>query len=272
MTGHASWASQPTSGATSRGCNHSLSSALGGNGPNPVSGSGLGVGRDHVGGDADVATLRRHGQREPDHAHLGHAVDRAAGHATERGARRHVHEAATAALGHDRPRRPAHVERAAQLRVDHRVELRLGELGERRHAHLAGVVDDDVDGAERVERGVDDGAPTLGRRDGVAVRDRLAAGGDDLGDDRVGRRIDAGASATPSVSLMPTPRSFTSTRAPRAANSSAYSRPRLRPAPVTTTTLPSNRSSASHSSVYTGVRPSFHAAIFSSKLLVVMRT
>ena len=52
-----------------------------------------------------------------------------------------------------------------------------------------------------------------------------------------------GASATPSVSLMPTPRSFTSTRAPRAANRSAYSRPRLRPAPVTTTTFPSNRSS-----------------------------
>ena len=103
-----------------------------------------------------------------------------------------------------------------------------------------------------------------------------------------------GASATPSVSLIPTPRSFTSTFAPRAANISAYSRPRLRPAPVTTTTLPSNPSSSlmfvppfgvggvplrhtsgaesSHSSVYTGVRPSFHAAIFSSKLLVVMRT
>src|SRR3954452_1709009 len=52
-----------------------------------------------------------------------------------------------------------------------------------------------------------------------------------------------GASATPSLSLMPTPRSLTTTRAPRAAKSSAYSRPRLRPAPVTTTTLPSNRSS-----------------------------
>src|SRR4051794_37546570 len=52
-----------------------------------------------------------------------------------------------------------------------------------------------------------------------------------------------GASATPSVSLMPTPRSLTSTLAPRAANRSAYSRPRLRPAPVTTTTFPSKFSS-----------------------------
>ena len=256
VTGHASWASHPTSGATSRGCNHSLSSALGGNGPKPVSGPGLGVGRDHVGGDPGVAPLRRHRQREPDHAHLGHAVDRAAGDAAERGARRHVHEAAAAAFGHHRPRRPADVERAAQLRVDHRVELRLGELGERRHAHLAGVVHHDVDGAERVERGVDDGRATLGRRDGVAVRDRLAAGGDDLGDDRRRPVVDVGASATPSVSLMPTPRSLTSTCAPRAANRSAYSRPRLRPAPVTTTTFPSNRSSSRHRHPFPLLAPS----------------
>ena len=53
----------------------------------------------------------------------------------------------------------------------------------------------------------------------------------------------AGASPEPSVSLMATPRSFTTTRAPREASCRAYSRPRPRPAPVMIATLPSKRSS-----------------------------
>src|SRR5262245_43528022 len=51
----------------------------------------------------------------------------------------------------------------------------------------------------------------------------------------------AGGSPMPSVSEIATPTSFTTTLAPRAASSSAYSRPRLRPAPVTTTTRSSKR-------------------------------
>ena len=186
MTGHDSCASHPTSGATPTRVQPLVQLGAGREGTEASLRSSLGVGRDHVGGDAGVLALRRHRQREADDAHLRHAVHRATGHAAERGTRRHVHEPAAAALGHDRPRRTADVERATELRVDHRVELRLGELAERRHAHLTGVVDDDIDGAERVERGVDDGAAALGRRDGVAVGDGLAAGRPDLLDHRVG--------------------------------------------------------------------------------------
>src|SRR3954470_9624032 len=77
-----------------------------------------------------------------------------------------------------------------------------------------------------------------------------------------------GASATPSVSLIPTPRSFTSTRAPRAANRSAYSRPRLRPAPVTTTTFPSNRSSLIADLPFGVAIPSHGRALRRRKLFV----
>ena len=152
----------------------------------------LGVRRDHVGDDPDILALRRHRQREPDHAHLGHAVDRAAGHAPERGTGRDVHEAPAATRFHHLPCRTADVERAPQLGVDHRVELRLGEFGERRHAHLTRVVDHHVDGSERVECGLHDGGTTIRSGDGVVVGDRLTAGADDLRHHRVGRRRNRG--------------------------------------------------------------------------------
>ena len=76
-------------------------------------GSGLGVGRDHVGGDADRPAFRRHREGEADHAHLRHPVDRAAGYASEGRPRRHVDETSAVGRGHHLPRRAAHVERAA---------------------------------------------------------------------------------------------------------------------------------------------------------------
>ena len=175
-----------------RGRSHSLSSALAGNGPKPVLGSGLGVGRDHVGGDAGVACPPTPSRSVrpmtpilamPYTAPPGTPPNAAPDETFTK--RPPPRSAITAHAGR------LDVERATELRVDHRVELRLGELGERRHAHLTRVVDHDVDGAERVEGGVDDGAATLGRRDGVAVGDRLAAGGPDLLDHRVGGRIDS---------------------------------------------------------------------------------
>ena len=57
---------------------------------------------------------------------------------------------------------------------------------ERLVAQDAGVVDDDVDPAEGVERGLDDGLAALGRGDAVVVGDGLAAGGLDLVDDLLG--------------------------------------------------------------------------------------
>ncbi len=151
-------------------------------------GAGLGVRRDDVGRDPGLPSLRGHRQGEADHAHLRHAVDRAAGYTSERRPGRHVDEAPATVRPHHPPRRPPDVERATQLRVDDRVELGLGELGERCHAHLTRVVDHDIDRAEGVERGLHDRGAALGGGDGPVVGDRSAAGRDDLSDHLVGRR------------------------------------------------------------------------------------
>ena len=65
------------------------------------------------------------------------------------------------------------------------VPVLLRHLRERDIAEDAGVVDDDVDAAERVDRGLDDLVAVLDR---VVVGDRLAAGGLDLLDHLVGGR------------------------------------------------------------------------------------
>ena len=78
----------PPAARRRRGWSQSFELGAGRERPEPGVGTGLGVGRDHVGGDAGLAALRRHRQGEADDAHLRHAVHRAAGHATERGARR----------------------------------------------------------------------------------------------------------------------------------------------------------------------------------------
>ena len=57
---------------------------------------------------------------------------------------------------------------------------------ERLVAQDAGVVDDDVDRAEGVDRGLDDRLAALGRGDRVGVGDGLAAGVLDLVDDELG--------------------------------------------------------------------------------------
>ena len=155
--------------------------------PEPGARSRLGRRHDDVGGDAVGLALARHRAGQADHAHLRHAVDRAAGHTAERRARRDVDEATATVLRHELPRRAAHVQHAAELGVDHRVDQLVGERRERRHAHLARVVHHDVDGAERVERRLHDRDAAVRRGDGVGVRDRLAAGGADLVDDVVRR-------------------------------------------------------------------------------------
>ena len=114
------------------------------------------------------------------------------------------------------------------------VPLVLGGVGEHAVAHDAGVVDHDVEPAERV-----DGAST--RRPApvpvghvVAVDDGLAAHRLDLGHDLGGRRLSA--RRVPSSSA---PKSLTTTRAPWRASSRAWPRPSPRPAPVTMATRPS---------------------------------
>jgi hypothetical protein len=76
------------------------------------------------------------------------------------------------------------------VHVDDRVE-QVGVVVERLVAQDAGVVDDDVDRAERLDRGGDDGLAALGGGDAVAVGDGLAAEGLDLADHVVGRTLAA---------------------------------------------------------------------------------
>ncbi len=80
-----------------------------------------------------------------------------------------------------------HVERAAQVDVDHRVDEIRGHVVEALVAQDAGVVHHDVDAPEGVERGLDDGLPAFGRGHGVGVGDGLAPGGFDLVDHLLGR-------------------------------------------------------------------------------------
>jgi hypothetical protein len=89
------------------------------------------------------------------------------------------------------PRRLRHVEGALEVDVEHRLELLLRHVLERRVAQDARVVDDDVDLAERVERRLHDGLAALRRGHRVVVGHGLAAGGLDLVDDLLRCRLGA---------------------------------------------------------------------------------
>ena len=86
-------------------------------------------------------------------------------------------------------------------------------------AQDAGVVDQHVEIAEGLDRGVDEPLAALPVADVVGVGHRLAARRPDLVDHLLGRRAIV---ARPSTAP---PRSLTTTWAPSAANSSACSRP-----------------------------------------------
>ena len=75
-----------------------------------------------------------------------------------------------------------HREQGVELRTDRLVD---GATTTRE----PGVVHDDVDAAERVERGPDRGGTTREGRDVGRVADRHAAGRFDLGDDRLRRAV-----------------------------------------------------------------------------------
>ena len=114
--------------------------------------------RDRVHRDAVLAELDR---PHEGHAHdpgLGGAVVGLAEVAAQPGRRRDVDDAAVALLLHHRRRVAGAVERALEVHADHRVEVGLFHLDERLVAHDAGVVHEDVDRAERVDRGLHDAA------------------------------------------------------------------------------------------------------------------
>ena len=78
---------------------------------------------------------------------------------------------------------------ALQVDGDDRIPLFLGHVHEHAVAQDARVVDEDVELAECLDRGVDHSLATLPARDVVAVRDRLAAHLLDLVHDLLGRRL-----------------------------------------------------------------------------------
>ena len=129
------------------------------------------------------------------------------------------------------------MERATQVHIEHRVEVLVAHLFQRAATDVARVVDQDVDAAVVLERGLDDrlaalaGRDRLGTRDGFLLRPRLIAP----------TTCSAGPASTPWPARLP-PESLTTTFAPRDASSSAYARPSPRPAPVTTATRSSNLS------------------------------
>ena len=152
-----------------------------------------------------------------------------------------------ARLGQVAPVRGGEVQRdevALEVDVDDRVPLGLGHVGDHAVAQDARVVDEHVQLAERVDRGLDQALAALPVGAAVGVRHRLAAHRLDLLDHLL-RGTGVGARRRPRAP----PRSLTTTLAPSRAKSSACSRPIPRPAPVMTATRPSSVPIAENSPV-----------------------
>ena len=91
---------------------------------------------------------------------------------------------------------PGHGEVALQVHADDRVPLFLARREQHAVAHEAGVVDEHVEAAERVDRGLHEPLRAVPVGDVVGVRDRLAAERVDLVDDVLrGPALAAGAVA-----------------------------------------------------------------------------
>ncbi len=144
-------------------------------------------GRDRVDVDVLFASFDRERVRETDEAELRHRVVRLAEVSVDAGGRCREDHAAVAFVAHAArhvPRGVRHAESAEHVHAVDEIPIFRRDFLERRVAEDARVVDDDVDLAERVHRGLDDLAAVL---DGVVVGDRFAARVFDLFDDRVGR-------------------------------------------------------------------------------------
>jgi hypothetical protein len=108
-----------------------------------------GAGAERVDVDALVGPFEGHGARQLHQTAFGGVVGRPAGHGDEALDTAHVDDAAPAALDHLRRHGAADQERAGEVGGHHLLPFRLAEL-QRRLANVdAGVVDQDVDVAER---------------------------------------------------------------------------------------------------------------------------
>lgn len=128
------------------------------------------------------------------------------------------------------------MERAAQVHVEHRIEVFTRHFGKRGAPHVAGVVDQHVDPAERRFRGFDDRRAALGRGHRCRAGDGGTASSDDLVDDGGGGAgIGSGASRFAADVVDDDVR-------PARGQQQCVLAARPRPAPVMTATRPSTRS------------------------------
>ncbi|MCY1427281.1 hypothetical protein D9M71_431210 [compost metagenome] len=136
--------------------------------------------------DADVLARAFDGQRvgKTDQARLGSGIVALAKVAEDTGTGGGHDDAAVALVAHDRPYRVSQAERAFDVDVLDQVPLLFGHLVERGVAQDAGVVDEDIDGAECLQRGGDD-LLALGHR--MMVGNRFATHGTNFSDHGVGR-------------------------------------------------------------------------------------
>ena len=132
-------------------------------------------GRDRVRLDATACTLEGQDSGEPRESRLGRTVVRLTEVPEQTGSRGGTDDSPVALLAHDGERRPGDVQGALQVDVDHRVDRVVIHLVECLVSQDPGVVDQDIDPAEGVHGGVDDGASPCRRGHAVAVGDRGAA-------------------------------------------------------------------------------------------------
>ena len=159
---------------------------------------GRGTGCQRVHAHVVVGPLLRQDVHQSEHAHLRGTVVRLSEVAEYAGTRTGEDDAPVVLGVHQRPCRVRHVGGAVQMDVDDDVPLVEGHVLECLVAQDAGVVDQDVDPAERVHGGLHDGLRTFPIGDGGFVGDRDTARGLNLGDHRIrgialSRAVDAAA-------------------------------------------------------------------------------
>jgi len=161
---------------------------LGRVGRNRVDHARPGKGRDRVRAHVEALHVEGDRFRKADYAELGRGVVRLPKIADEPGGRSHMDIGAGGLRLEVRRGGAAHIERPLEVDADDRVELLFRHLVEQAVAQIAGVVDDRVDPAERVDRRLNHRLRAVPARDAVAIGDRSAARRDNLVCDLLGDR------------------------------------------------------------------------------------
>ena len=141
---------------------------------------------DRVGVDVVLGALQREGVDEPDESQLGGAVVGLSEVAEQTAGRGGDHDAAVTLLAEMRPCGAGDVVSAVQVNLLHRMPTVIGHLVESAVPQDAGVADHTVDGAELVDRGLDDVGGALFGRDTVVVGNRATPGRLDLVNHAIG--------------------------------------------------------------------------------------